>query len=70
MCARVPVQVRAKKANYMIQTGVLIHRGFKHMFRNYAYLVSQLLETVLMAIAMVSPVPPFTSSLSFTHPQW
>lgn len=45
-------QVRAKKANYLIQTGVLTHRGFKHLFRNYAYLVSQLLETVLMAIAM------------------
>ncbi len=50
--------MKAKKANYLIQTGVLTHRGFKHLFRNYAYLVSQLLETVLMAIAMVSPTHP------------
>jgi hypothetical protein len=52
------IKVRAKKANYLIQTGVLTHRGFKHLFRNYAYLVSQLLVTGLMAIAMVSPTHP------------
>lgn len=46
-------QVRAIKANYLVQTGVLIHRGFKHIFRNYVYLITQILEAVLMSVAMV-----------------